>query len=217
MKKSLFAFLFLCAVSVTVSAQEVKPTSYKQCPDGNHPHLIDLGLPSGTKWACCNVDAKTPEDYGGYYAWGETTTKSEYTWKTYKHCDGDYDSCHDLGSSICGTLYDVAHVKWGGSWQMPTKDQIIELEDKCKHEWTTQNGVKGRKFTGPNSASIFLPATGDRDGTVLYYSGSNGDYWSGTQSTSDSVNAYYLSFGSGTADWYYYNRYGGRTVRPVAE
>ena len=191
--------------------------SYKTCPDGNHPHLIDLGLPSGTKWACCNVGATKPEGDGDYYAWGETTTKSDYSWSTYKHCDGSSSSCHDLGSSICGTQYDVAHVKWGGPWQLPTLDQIKELLDKCnKGVWTTQNGVEGRKFTGPNGGSIFLPAAGCRYGTVLDSRGTGGYYWSGAQSTSGGDDAYYLFFSSVNADWGNLNRGYGPSVRPVA-
>ena len=203
----------------TTSTNSTKPTSYKSCPDGNHPHLIDLGLPSGTKWACCNVDAKKPEDYGGYYAWGETTTKSgEYFWSSYKHCDGTKETCHNLGSSICGTQYDVAHVKWGGSWQLPSLDQVKELLDKCsKGEWTTQNGVKGRKFTGPNGASIFLPAAGYRNCSRPDYSGIDGAFLSGTQCPSSSYNAYSLGFSSGYAALDGRYRYVGRTVRPVAE
>ena len=191
--------------------------SYKSCPDGNHPHLIDLGLPSGTKWACCNVGASNPEGYGDYYAWGETSTKSSYDWSNYKHCDGSSDNCHNLGSSICGTQYDVAHVKWGKTWRMPTLDDMKELLDKCsKGEWTTLNGVKGRRFTGPNGASIFLPAAGCRYGSSLIVGGSGG-YWSGTQSTSNSGSACEFGFNSGIADWNSggYRRV-GRSVRPVA-
>ena len=179
---------------------------YTQCPDSNHPHLVDLGLPSGTKWACCNVDANSPEDYGGYYAWGETDEKFDYSWDSYSHCDGSEESCHDLGSSICGTQYDVAHVRWGGSWQMPTFEQIKELLDNCDSEWTTVNGVYGRRLTGPNGDSIFLPARG-----------TSGSYWSGTQSASNRGNAYSLCFRSDGAYWSSYNyRSYGLGVRPVA-
>ena len=233
MKRLLLFFLLVAFMAPDASAQGViippttkptkptKPTtslpSYKTCPDGNHPHLIDLGLPSGTKWACCNVDASKPEDYGGYYAWGETTMKSgEYSWKTYRHCDGTENSCHNLGSSICGTQYDVAHVKWGGNWQMPTEDQFKELLHKCnKVVWTTQNGVEGRMFTGPNGRSIFLPAAGYR-GSSFDNAGSDGDYWSGAQSTSDARCAYELDFDSGGAYWYGTGRYCGQSVRPVS-
>lgn len=168
------------------------PTSYKECPDNNHPHKIDLGLPSGTLWACCNVDATKPEDYGGYYAWGETTPKSEYNWNTYKHCDGIEEAYHNLGTSICGTQYDVAYVEWGDSWQMPTVGQTMELFNTgiCKRTWTTLNGVKGQKFTGPNGGSIFLPTAGGRWGSHLSKVGDEGYYWSGTQNASGGYLAY---------------------------
>ena len=75
-----------------------EPVSYLACPDDHHPHMIDLGLPSGTKWACCNVDADRSETYGGFYAWGETEVKSAYNWDTYVHCDGSWKTCQDIGS-----------------------------------------------------------------------------------------------------------------------
>ena len=136
--------------------------AYLTCPDNNHPHLIDLGLPSGTKWACCNVGANKPEAYGDYYAWGETETKSTYDWSSYIHCDGSQSTCHNIGSDIAGTQYDVAHVQWGGSWVMPSQSQIKELVENCTHEWTTLNGVNGRNFTGTNGGTIFLPALQSR-------------------------------------------------------
>lgn len=185
------------------------------CPDSHHPHLIDLGLPSGTKWACCNVGASSPEDYGGYYAWGETEEKDKYNWSTYIHCDGSYDTCHDLGSDIAGTGYDVAHVKWGGDWKMPTKEQRNELRNNCTYEWTTMNGVKGGKFTSKiNGGSIFLPAAGNRWDSELYNAGDNGYYWSSTLFESNEDNAYYLYFSSNGVYWSNY-RYFGRSVRPV--
>lgn len=151
---------------------------YLECPDDHHPHMIDLGLPSGTLWACCNVGASRPEDHGGYYAWGETWTKDNYSLTSYNYCDGKYGSYHNIGADIAGTQYDVAHVKWGESWQMPTEEQFNELVNNTKSFWTTQNGVSGRKFTGFKGGSIFLPAAG------VYYNsdnisfGSFGSYWS---------------------------------------
>ena len=192
-------------------------TSYRSCPDNNHPHMIDLGLPSGTKWACCNVGANKPESNGDHYAWGETQTKSVYDWNTYVHCDGSEENCHNIGSDIAGTQYDVAHVKWGGSWVMPSRDQIKELYDNCTYEWTTVNGVKGGKFTSKkNGASIFLPAAGGRPVSYLSDAGSNGYYWSSTQYPSRSSSAYSLYFNSG--DTYAYNNYrrNGFSVRPVS-
>ena len=202
---------------------EVKKDLY--CPDSNHPHLIDLGLPSGTKWACCNVGASSPEQYGGYYAWGETSEKSVYYYETYKYFDyaayqngKDWSDCfQSLGSDIAGTSYDVAHVKWGGKYRMPSYDQCKELVNKCSYKWTTLNGINGGQFTGPSGGTIFMPAAGDRWDDGLDDAGSYGYYWSSTQGPSPSYNACHLYFRSGYADYYYWHRYGGHSVRPVAE
>lgn len=178
---------------------------------------VDLGLPSGTLWASCNVGASSPEEYGGYYSWGETEEKDEYTWGTYSLCtDGDSKTCVDLGN-IVGTQYDVAHVRWGAPWTMPTLEQMDELVKHCSSEWTEVNGVKGRKYTGPNGKSIFLPAGGYK-GKKLNSLGSSGEYQT---SSLGSSGVYILYFGSKTSDLYhnYYNysstRATGRCVRPV--
>lgn len=121
--------------------------------------IVDLGLPSGTKWASCNVGASSPEEEGEKYAWGETGEKSVYDWSTYMHCNGSAETCLNVGSDISGTKYDVAHVKWGGNWRMPTKDEISELISHCKHFYTSLNGVYGLLFTGSNGNSIFFPTT----------------------------------------------------------
>lgn len=126
------------------------------CPDNNHPHKIDLGLPSGTKWACCNVDATYPEESGGLYAWGETQTKSMYSWDTYLYGNSK-DDVVDIGLDISGTSYDVAHVKWGSRWKMPTHEQYQELYNNTTSQLTTQNGVKGCWLVSANGNSIFLP------------------------------------------------------------
>ncbi len=194
----------------------IKLTSFTEsyCPDSHHPHVIDMG--SAGKWACCNVGASAPWEYGGYYAWGETEEKDYYDWNTYTHCDGSYSTCHDLGSDIAGTEYDVAHVKWGGKWRMPSLDQI-KLLNNCSSEWTELNGVGGRIFTASNGNSIFLPAAGGRWDAYTDDVGSYGFYWSSTQDPDDSLNAYYLDFSSGYAYWSNSNRNGGLSVRPVTE
>ena len=186
------------------------------CPDDNHPHAIDLGLPSGTKWACCNVGADKPEEYGAYYAWGETEDKNYYNWNTYIYCDGDFETCHDLGSDIAGTQYDVAHVKWGDSWMMPSYEQNKELIDNCTYEWTIVNGVRGQKFISRiNGDSIFLPAAGFQWYDTLDGEGRLGRYWSSTLYPA-AGNAYCLSFVSYDASWNYGDsRGGGLTVRPI--
>ena len=193
-----------------------KPQAYLTCPDGNHPHLIDLGLPSGTKWACCNVGADKPEAYGGYYAWGETEVKSSYNWGTYIHCDGSEATCHNLGEDIARTKYDVAHVKWGGSWVMPSNNQQQELLDNCTSTWTTQNDVPGRLFIGKNGGRIFLPAAGRRWNDRVISGGINGFYWSSTNDPTISQSPCLISFGSGGAEMSStYYRGGGLSVRPV--
>ena len=189
------------------------------------PIAVDLGL--SVKWASCNVGATVPEEYGGYYAWGETEEKSNYTPLTYKYHLGDLDSdgnyyesneYQNIGINISGTSYDVAHVKWGGSWRMPTLDEIKEFCNKCSWEWTSVNGVSGQKVTGPNGNSIFLPAAGDRQGTDFRSPGSLCDYWSATLYENFSGSAYGLSFNSLGSYWHdWYGRDYGRTVRPVTE
>jgi|GEM_PF-2566341 len=193
------------------------------CPDHNHPHMIDLGLPSGTKWACCNVGADVPEGYGGYYAWGETEEKNRYDWDSYKYSidtddDGLKDTCQNIGSNISGTSYDVAHVKWGGGWHMPTRDEIKELCEKCSWEWTTVNGVNGQKVIGSNGNSIFLPASGYR-GDPLGENGRGGygNYWSATLDESNSNYVYILYYYSKCCYWDVDYRNCGYTVRPVTD
>lgn len=203
----------IAKINVTVSGDIV---AYTSCPDAHHPHLIDLGLPSGTKWACCNVGAEKPEDYGGYFAWGETAEKTRYYWDTYTHCDGSSSTCHDIGKDIAGTQYDAATVNWGSPWVMPNLEQMEELKNSSTSEWTTENGVNGRRFTGPNGASIFLPASGRRWNDALSNAGSYGIYWSSTLYESNTDDAYELYFGSGGVYTIHdVDRSRGQSVRPV--
>ena len=185
------------------------------CPDSHHPHVIDMG--AAGKWACCNVGASSPWEYGGYYAWGETEEKSTYDWSTYAHCDGSSSTCHKLGSDIAGTNYDVAHEKWGGKWRMPNYDQQMLLNDNCSSEWTSLNGINGRKFTAPNGGTVFLPAAGYCNNDRKSYAGRAGYYWSSTQHTYYSYNAFYLNFDSTHTIWNQYNRCNGQSVRPIYE
>ena len=195
------------------------------CNDENHVHAVDLGL--SVKWACCNVGATSPEEYGGYYAWGETEEKSDYFWGTYKWWNGSdgtltkYCTDSNYGTVDNKTVLepedDVAHVKWGGGWRMPTFKEQQELLDKCSWSWTDINGVNGYKVTGPNGNSIFLPAAGHRNGSGVYRIGSGGRYWSASLRDGSSGFAYYLSFYSGIHGWNYNSRYFGYSVRPVSE
>lgn len=177
----------------------------------NGHEYVDLGLPSGLKWATCNVGANKPEDYGNYYAWGETGTKSSYgesNSKTYGKQMNDIKG---------NSQYDAARSNWGGSWRLPTEKELEELANKCTWKWTTQNGVKGYKVTGPNGNSIFLPAEGYRYGSSLFNAGEYGYYWSSTPYESYSGSAYALYFNSSEHNVNYRHRYYGRSVRPVSE
>ena len=176
--------------------------------------IVDLGL--SVKWAGWNVGASSPEEYGGYYAWGELYEKSDYDWDTYQYRGQKNYECIFIGNDISGTQYDVARAQWGGSWRIPTLAECQELLDKCTWTWTTYNGVAGKKVTGPNGNSIFLPAAGCRRDTSVDDQGSHGGYWSGTLYYSDT--ACHLDFLNGYyADWGEYLRYYGFSVRPVSE
>lgn len=181
---------------------------------------IDLGLPSGTKWASFNLGATKPEGYGGYYAWGETVEKEEYVWRTYKHCNG-FLFPHNLGSNIAGTSFDVAHVIWGGNWRMPTLEQFKELLDNCNYEWVIQNGVYGGKFESKiNGNSIFLPAAGSRFLGEPYNIGnvnSGGGYWSSTWDPLSPDCAYRFNICSDFARWSSDCRIFGLSIRPVSK
>jgi len=175
---------------------------------------VDLGL--SVKWASCNVGASLPEEYGGYYAWGETEEKSNYDWETYKYYNSTTISCVDIGADISGTPYDVAHLKWGGAWRMPTYNEQRELCQKCTWKSTTLNGVSGKIVTGPSGKSIFLPAAGYRSEGVVNNSGSIGGYWSGTLAT-DQNSADVLIFMDNSQGGGHNGRYSGLSVRPVQE
>lgn len=170
----------------TEQTETDKENSSSTEPPVTHPNAVDLGL--SVKWASCNVEATTPEEIGGHYAWGETEEKEDYTWETYKfggqiwgnvtkYCINSNNHNNGVADNLT-TLEpcdDVAHVKWGGSWRMPTKEEQDELREECAWEWTTINNVKGYKITGPNGNSIFLPATG---GSIDTYIPECGFYWS---------------------------------------
>lgn len=167
------------------------------CPDENHPHMIDLGLPSGTKWCCCNEEANSPEEYGGYYAWGETDgNKKEYSFKTYIHktkgdpndyiddpnswyyCDGGawfwsyldnvYYAYDNIGVDISNTKYDVAYTLSAGSRRMPGASDFEELLSNSISKHTNINGISGYLYTGPNGNKIFMPEVGEKETDELF-------------------------------------------------
>ena len=187
--------------------------------EGN-PDIKAVNLGLSVKWASCNVGATSPEEYGDYFAWGETEPKDSYysdNSVTYNLSISELESRGIIGAD--GNLtaaYDAATANWGGDWRMPTLDEIKELGDKCTWEWTTVNNVYGHKITGPNGNSIFLPVAGYCFSTSFYDADSFGYYWSAT-SHSNNYFAYYLYSGSKMYGWFHNYRYGGFPVRPVSE
>ena len=191
----------------------------------NGHEYVDLGLPSGLKWATYNVGATTPEEYGGYYAWGETEEKSVYDWKTYKWCKGSDDKMTkycvdedfgDVDNRIVLDLQDdVARAQWGGAWRMPTHEEFKELLDNCAWQWTTLNGVDGYKVFALNGNSIFLPAAGCRFESQSI--GSYGFYWASSLCEYSSSDAYHLRFSSEEYWCGNLQRCYGFSVRPVCE
>ena len=212
----------------TSYGEEVSFTTQQQEPTGD---WVDLGLPSGLLWATRNVGASSPEDYGDYFAWAETQPKSYYDWSTYSYtCNDDYDGltkyCTDSDYGCNGyfdnlTILqpgdDAATANWGGGARMPTKEEWQELYNNCTSVYTTQNGVNGRRFTGPNGNSLFLPAAGYRWNVELSNAGYGGDYWSSSLNTDDPYYAWGVYFDSGWAYVYGSMRYYGRSVRAVRE
>lgn len=180
---------------------------------------VDLGL--SVKWATCNVGASSPEDYGGYYAWGETEVmKEKDSYKWYKKNDLwdeviKYDENKD-GKTVLDPSDDVATVNWGIKWRMPTKKEIDELINKCAWIGTTRNNVEGCVIFGPSGRSIFLPAASER--FDVYFQGEHGYYYSATLSENDSFRAYTLFFfNDGDSYLHEESRTHGFSVRPVTE
>ncbi len=187
---------------------------------------VDLGLPSGLKWATRNVGASSPTDYGDYYAWGETSPKSVYDWSTYRYCNGSYNSltkyCSSSSYGYNGftdgltTLQpddDAATANYGG--RTPTQAEWQELIDNTTHQWETIDGVNGYRFTGSNGNSLFLPAAGDRYGSDIDGAGRYGYYWSSSLYTVGPYCAWSCDFNSGSVDMNSGSRYYGLTVRAV--
>ncbi len=205
-----------------------KPAKQKLQISGtiNGHDYVDLGLPSGLKWATCNVGATRPEEFGDYFAWGEIEPKKNYSWSTYKYCKGTDKTltkyCTNSSYGIVDNMRnlesadDVAHARWGGSWRMPTSKELDELENECTWTWIMQNGVKGRKVTGPNGNSIFLPAAGSRYNSELCDVGIYGNYWSSSLGFDDYPDyACTLYIDSEQYGYGYFSKEVGYSVRAV--
>lgn len=203
----------------------------------NGHEYVDLGLPSGTKWASCNIGATSKEEAGDFYAWGETETKTSYSLDNYKYYasstivengfeitkKGYTKYVHESGSLQYGykgfydnkTMLepedDVAYVKWGGKWRMPTREEQDELRTLCTWDWTRFNEIEGYKVTGPNGKYIFIPYV---KGNYAYSLGAH--YWSSSAYSSRPDLAYYLFISSSSIHWDVNGgRYQGQSVRAV--
>ena len=192
-------------------------------PPDDHEY-VDLGLPSGTLWATMNIGANAPEEFGDYFAWGETEPKDDYSWTTYKWCEGTSESmtkycCVDFSGTVDGKSEldpedDAAYVNWGEDWRMPTYEQVMELLNNCTWTMTTVNGVSGRLVTGPNGNTMFMPIPGFRiheelkDPSWAYY-------WTREIYQYNSDSAYNLIFHSQAVFRGTSNRFVGNPVRAV--
>ena len=196
----------------------------------NGYEYADLGLPSGTKWATCNVGATKPEEYGGYYAWGETEEKEDYSWETYKWCNGSEtsitkyctNSSYGDNKTVLDPEDDVAHVKWGSSWRMPTEEELDELRSNCTFEWSILNGVDCYKVASKkNGNCIYLPVAGCFKGTDFGNNGIGGTFWTSSLCRTAVQCAYGYTYNNSTPTldwgsyWSGYKRNYGRSVRPV--
>lgn len=215
--KKIFYLVALVAIGllfVQCEQNEMENASGKH----NGHKYVDLGLPSGLKWATCNVGATTPEEYGDYFAWGEVESKARYNWDTYKYYGGSNVTKYTGNDkTVLDPEDDAATANWGGAWRMPTKEEQDELRENCTWLFTSQISVYGYKVTGPNGNSIFLPAAGCMNGGALYSAGSNGDSWSSSLHADYPRSAYDVLFDSGYVGWLNSLRYYGLTVRPVCK
>lgn len=232
LQKSFFLLIgfSICAFSACSSEDEEEESeeSVTQTLLSNGNYLIngheavDLGL--SVKWATCNVEASTPEECGGYYAWGEIYPKDSYNWDNYKWLElstGNFTKYGEWGS-ILDSSDDVATMKWGKGWRMPTKEEVDELITSCTKDWVRKKVLIDGKYktrtvgynlVGPSGKSIYLPSTGYYAETELK-SSSNSYFWSSTGYTDDNARAY-DSFWSNCAHTNYKDY--GLPVRPVAD
>ena len=205
-----------------VDNENIYPLYAKKDDIHNGHSFVDLGLPSGLKWATCNVGATSPEQAGLYFAWGETVgyTLEQVNSGERAFIPEDYDAGPAASISTDLTLaQDAADVNLGGNWRMPAKAEDQELLDNCDVTWTNDyngTGIKGSIFTSKvNGKSVFFPAAGYCDDSFVSDVGSNGDYWSASWDSSSY--AWRLDFYSGSQDLLNYSRYYGFSVRGVCE
>ena len=200
----------------------------KQIEVESHQY-VDLGL--SVKWATCNIGASKPEEYGDYFAWGETEIKSSYTESNYslihKQDPSSLVFCQKQIAGGCNDLTttyikenDVAKVRWGDKWRVPTVGELNELKEKCEWVWTIRNGVHGylvnSKVEGYKNQSIFIPAAGCRSKDNLYSAGAGGYLWSSSQVDKKPETAFFLSLFKDVVNVYYGMCFEGMSIRPVS-
>ena len=208
--KKIFYLVALVAISLLFVQCEQNELGKSSGKHNGHEY-VDLGLPSGLKWATCNVGATTPEEYGDYFAWGEVESKARYNWDTYKYYGGSNVTKYTGNDkTVLDPEDDAATANWGGAWRMPTKEEQDELINNCAWTWTSRYGVNGYEVRGPNYNSIFLPAAGFNDGW-------DGLYWSSSLGTDDPCLAYGVYFHNLSVEGGDSSRFGGRSVRPVCK
>lgn len=227
------AAALMLSAAVVCAAGCTKPDGPNNGGDNNEGVInghayVDLGLPSGTLWATCNVGADIPEKYGDYFAWGETQSKDNYGWDSYqlgidynkltKYCNNPEYGYNGFSDALTTLLPedDAATANWGNGWRTPTKEEWKELIDHTTQTWTRQNGVDGRLFTAPNGNILFLPVAGYRSSSSFMFDGEWGFYWASTLYSDDPNIAWSFSFYSDNYGMSSANlRYYGRSIRPV--
>ena len=222
-----------CEATITVRSADNPAQLYATCKvtvtgGSSDPgeEVVDLGLPSGLKWRSMNVGASKPEDYGDYFAWGETSPKSNYSSSNYKYPATNYGdgiivyAKYDTtpvqgdGKTVLEAEDDAATANLGNGWRTPTFKEFKELRENCTWSWTSLNGVNGMQVKGPNGKTIFLPAGGWYDKTTLNKKTTYGSYWT---ATGDGGTANAADFANGYLDKALVPRCEGRSVRPVKD
>lgn len=228
MKKVVMALVVVILIAAAFSSCTKEDNAEGDGKINGHTY-VDLGLPSGTLWAACNLGANSPEDYGSYFAWGETQPKSVYAWDSYAYVSYDdngnlhitkynpsnhyYGPVDNLTTLLPGD--DAARVNWGSDWQIPTKAKWEELISNTTVTWTTQNGVDGRLFTATNGAELFLPTAGRRYNSSVYCNDTISFYWSSSLRTDFPSYAWGIWSGSGFCEVSNFARSVGQSVRAV--
>lgn len=184
MKKYAFTLLFFVGSYLSPTLTLAQSTDSDGIMGGHE--YVDLGLPSGTLWATCNLGASSPYENGPYFAWGEVEPRDYFSWATYEYYegfhqdDGGWFILDNIGDDICGTEYDAASHLWGNGWRMPNETERYELRMRCWSKWVTENGINGVRVHGPNEHSIFLPACGYGEWVgEISLVGVQGGYWVG--------------------------------------